>query len=184
VAREQTSIARYSRVGHLLHTYPRTGKRQEGTTMKDTKRQNRTGPPRWANRLVLAVLHSPAHALLDGKICELTYRPTDSGRLVVLPVRYVGTDNRVLIAVGNADAKRWWRAFRHPRPVKVRRRGRIQDGVGRVLVPPGNGYTQALLAYHMAVGTAVPSGTPLVVIETLEPSVPPGTDWAARENGR
>jgi hypothetical protein len=142
--------------------------------MIGTKRQKRPGPPRWVNRVVLAVLHSPAHALLDSRICELSYRLPRSGRVVVLPVRYVGTDDRILIAVGNADAKRWWRAFRNPRPVAVRRRGRVRNGVGRVLAPPRTGYAQALLAYRMAVSTALPPGTPLIVIEILEPIAAPG----------
>ena len=68
--------------------------------------------------MVLAVLHSPAHALLDARICELTYHLPRSGRVVVLPVRYVGTDESILIAVGNADAKRWWRAF-YPWPAQL-----------------------------------------------------------------
>jgi len=133
--------------------------------MKGTKRGKRAGPPRWVNRVVLAVLRSPAHALLDARICELTYRQPRSGRVVALPVRCVGSHDRILVAVGNADAKRWWRAFRHPRPVAVRRRRRVRHGVGHVLVPPETGYAQALLAYRMAVGTAVASGTPLVVVD-------------------
>jgi len=133
--------------------------------MKDTKRRKRAGPPRWVNRAVVAVLRSPAHALLDARICELTYRLPGSDRVVVLPVRYIGTESRIVVAVGNADAKRWWRAFRRPRPVAVRRRGQVRNGVGRVLVPACTGYAQALLAYRMAVGTAVPAGTPLVVVE-------------------
>jgi hypothetical protein len=37
-------------------------------------RPTRAGPPKWVNRLVLTVLRSPAHGLLDARVCELRYR--------------------------------------------------------------------------------------------------------------
>ncbi|MEV4536617.1 hypothetical protein AB0J82_22805 [Asanoa sp. NPDC049518] len=129
--------------------------------------RNRTGPPRWVNRVVLGVLRSPAHALLDARICELTYRLPRSGRVVALPVRYVADGDRVLVAVGNADAKRWWRAFRRPRPVSVRLRGRVRDGTGCLLVPSTSDHTRALMLYRVSTGAVLPLDTPLVVIDGL-----------------
>ena len=37
-------------------------------------RPTRAGLPTWVNRLVLTVLRSPAHRLLDVRVCELRYR--------------------------------------------------------------------------------------------------------------
>ncbi|MEV4624241.1 hypothetical protein AB0J74_36710 [Asanoa sp. NPDC049573] len=125
------------------------------------------GPPRWVNLLVLAVLRSPAHGLLDTRICELTYVLPRSGKVVTLPVQYVMNRGRILVAVAQADSKRWWRAFRRPTPVSIRLRGRVRYGVGRVLVPSSAGHQEALLAYRIARGTAVPTGTPIVVLDAF-----------------
>jgi hypothetical protein len=126
--------------------------------------RKRTGPPRWVNRVVLGVLRSPAHALIDARICELIYRLPRSGRLVSVPVRYVADGDRILVAVGNADAKRWWRAFRQPRPVSVRVGGAIHSCTGRLLVPSTSDHTHALLAYRLATGATVSAATPLVAV--------------------
>ncbi|WP_412538491.1 nitroreductase/quinone reductase family protein [Longispora sp. K20-0274] len=86
-----------------------------------------------ANRLVLGLLHSPLHALLDPGICELSFAGRRSGRLVRLPVMYAREGRTVVILVGHADAKRWWRNFHTPHPVTVTARGETNTGTGRVV---------------------------------------------------
>ena len=109
----------------------------------------RAGPPRWVNRIVRAVLHSPAHGVLDTRFCELRYRARQSGRTVALPVAYAIDRDRVVVMVGAADRKRWWRTFRRPWPVSVLLRRRSREGVGRIVGPSEPGYAEALLAYRM-----------------------------------
>lgn len=46
----------------------------------DADRRRTPGPPRWVNRLTLAVLGSPLHRLADADVCELRYRGWRSGR--------------------------------------------------------------------------------------------------------
>ena len=116
-----------------------------------------TGPPRWVNRLVLSLLRSPAHGLLDRHVCELHYRGPQTGRAVSLPVAYALDRGRIVVLAGDAAGKRWWRAFRKPWPVTVHIGRQVHDGVGQVLAPADRGYADALFAYRqsrrpMAVG--------------------------------
>ncbi len=101
-----------------------------------------------ANRCVLALLRSPAHALLDPGLCELWYRARRSGTQVALPVMYAETaGGRLVVLVGNAPDKTWWRNFRSAGPVQVRRGGVVRPGVARVLHPGDTGYPEAVQAY-------------------------------------
>jgi hypothetical protein len=116
----------------------------------DGRTGRRAGPPRWVNRVVRAVLHSPLlHRLLDARLCELRYRTPRSGRTVALPVAYALDGDRVVVMVGNADRKRWWRAFRQPRPVSLLLRRRSRDGVGRIVDPSDPSYAHARLTYRL-----------------------------------
>jgi hypothetical protein len=90
-------------------------------------------PPAYVNRVVLAMLRSPLHRLLDPGMCELRYRGRRSGRSVSLPVMYAAGDNRTVVLVGDAPDKRWWRNFTTPAPVDVRRAGRTCHGTGRIV---------------------------------------------------
>src|ERR1041384_1729236 len=85
-----------------------------------------------ANHAVLTVLRSPLHHLLDTEMCELRYTAPRSAREVSLPVMYAGHDDLVVL-VGDAAEKTWWRAVRRPYPVAVCRGGAIRRGTARVL---------------------------------------------------
>jgi hypothetical protein len=89
----------------------------------------------WINRMVLAVLRSPAHRLLSGSVCELTYRAPSDGREVHLPVQYTTAGPDLIVLAGGAPGKRWWRAFVHPRAVTVRQAGRTWTGLACVIHP-------------------------------------------------
>jgi hypothetical protein len=130
-----------------------------------TSRSSTAGPPRWVNRLVLALLRSPAHTLLGANLCELRYRTRGTGRLVALPVSYAEDGDRVVIEVAYAAHKRWWRTFRAPWPVTVRMHGRTTTGLGRVLNPTEPGYAQAAVAYGMKHARPQRPDTRVLVIE-------------------
>ncbi|HET6531415.1 MAG TPA: nitroreductase/quinone reductase family protein [Actinoplanes sp.] len=87
------------------------------------------------NRVVLALLRSPAHRLLSGMAIELRYTGRRSGREFVLPVQYVRDGPRLLVAVQNHASRTWWRNFRTPRDVSVRLRGVVRHGTASVIDP-------------------------------------------------
>ena len=100
-----------------------------------------------ANRCVLALLRSPARYLLDPGLCELRFHGRRSGARIALPVMYARAGDRTIVLVGDAPAKTWWRNFRTPAPVQIRRGGVIRAGIARVLRPGDTGYIAAARAY-------------------------------------
>ncbi len=133
------------------------------------RRRNSPAPPRWFNRTVLAVLRSPLHPLLDPGICELRYRGRRSGRSIALPVIFARDGARIVVLVGDAARKRWWRGFVTPYPVEVRRHGRPPlAGTGRILAPDEPDYPRAARAYRARQHVAVEPGDRLLLIENSE----------------
>jgi hypothetical protein len=82
---------------------------------------------------VLLALHLPVG--LSHTIAEVRYRGQRSGRRIALPVSYVRSGDEVVVRVGNAGAKTWWRNFRSPHPVSIRADGTWLTGMGRLVVP-------------------------------------------------
>jgi hypothetical protein len=108
------------------------------TTSTDTPRRRHARRPSAAfNRIVLGLLRSPAHGLLDPGMCELRYQGRRTGHRVALPVLYARHGEQFVVVVGDAPHKQWWRNFIHSAPVQVRRAGQIRTGTCRV-VPPGD----------------------------------------------
>ncbi|WP_018352476.1 nitroreductase/quinone reductase family protein [Longispora albida] len=100
-----------------------------------------------ANRLVLGILHSPLHFLLDPGICELAFTGHRTGRLIRLPVMYAKEGPTVVVLAGNAEAKRWWRNFRSPRPVTVTLAEQALPGTAAVIRASDPGYDEATAIY-------------------------------------
>ncbi len=117
------------------------------------------------NRAVLVVLRSPLHPLLDPGICEVRYRGRRSGRTICLPVLYALDGDRLVVLVGDAAHKRWWRGFASPAPVQVRRKGRVRQGRARLLVPGTPDFVRAAAAYRRGQGLAVEATDRLLLIE-------------------
>jgi hypothetical protein len=85
-----------------------------------------------AHRFLLALLHSPFGRLLEG-LCELRFVRRVSGRCIALPVQCVREGPRLVIYVGHASGKRWWRNFIDGHGVQVFVAGVSHQGHGRVV---------------------------------------------------
>ncbi|HEY7175909.1 MAG TPA: hypothetical protein VH442_13415 [Micromonosporaceae bacterium] len=121
------------------------------------------------NHALLALLRSPLHGLLDSDVCELAYRAPRSGRRVHLPVMYATVGRDAVVLVGDAPAKTWWRAFRKPHNVQMRRGGAVRAGLGRVIRPDDPRYESAALAYEHRHGLHPVGNDQMVLIENLTP---------------
>lgn len=64
-----------------------------------------------ANGVVEAILKSPLHRLLSGKLLLIRYQGSRSGTEYTLPVQYADTHNGLVVVVGDPDTKTWWRNF-------------------------------------------------------------------------
>jgi hypothetical protein len=117
------------------------------------------------NRMVLGLLRSPLHGLLDPGICELRYRGRRTGRAVALPVIYARHGDGYVVVVGGAPDKLWWRNFTDPRPVQVRQGGRLRAGICRVVAPDDPAYEPAWRAYLRRQHVPREPGDRLLVIE-------------------
>jgi hypothetical protein len=124
-----------------------------GQTVQTTTRANGARPrhadrpPAIVNRAVLAVLRSRLHGLLDAGLCELRYADR-SGRTVSLPVLYAAASDRFVVLVGDAADKRWWRHFRQPAAVEIRRGRQRLAGTGRIVPPEDPGWADAWKVYY------------------------------------
>lgn len=87
-----------------------------------------------ANSIVVAILTSPVHRLLSGKLDVIRYRGHRTGEQHVTPTRYVQQGDDLLIFVGRAETKAWWRNFRTDRDIEVLVRGRWQAMRARAVV--------------------------------------------------
>ena len=64
-----------------------------------------------ANAVVEAILTSPVHRLLSGKLLLIRYRGGRSGTEFTLPVQFADTHNGLVVVVGEPDSETWWRNF-------------------------------------------------------------------------
>ena len=76
------------------------------------------------NPLVRAVLCSPMHRLLSGRLLLLTYVGHLSGETHRIPVAYRPLpDGKLEVRVGAPERKVWWRSLRSTASVELRLRG-------------------------------------------------------------
>ncbi|MEK6439048.1 hypothetical protein [Pseudonocardia sp. T1-2H] len=86
--------------------------------------------------LLVRFLSTRPGAAAARTLCALRYTARD-GRRITLVVAAVRDADRLLVVVGNAAVKTWWRHFRaHERPVEVTIDGRWVRCTGRVLDAP------------------------------------------------
>ena len=97
---------------------------------------------RTVNPVVRAVLRSPLHRFMSGRLAVITVTGRRSGRELSFPVSYERVGERVTIAAGLADQKLWWRNLTGAgAPVRLRLRG--QDRIGHAMAreDAGSGVT-------------------------------------------
>jgi hypothetical protein len=82
---------------------------------------------------VLSLLQSPVHRTLGANLTALRYT-TRSGAEVTFPVQVAHERDRLVILVGRADTKRWWRHFIDRALVDVLVDGQWRAGTGEVAV--------------------------------------------------
>jgi hypothetical protein len=92
---------------------------------------------RTVNHLVKAILRSPAHGALSGRLVVMTVTGRRSGRKHSFPTAYTqdGAD-RLRIHIDWAEKKVWWRNLESPAPVGVRLRGVDRTGIGEAQGDP------------------------------------------------
>jgi hypothetical protein len=89
---------------------------------------------RLVNRVVRGLLGSPAHRLLSGSTCVVRYRGRRSGTEFSTPTQYARQGDGLVILVGRAEAKQWWRNFQEDRTVDVLVAGRWLPMTGRAVL--------------------------------------------------
>jgi len=86
------------------------------------------------NSIVAAVLRSPLHRLLSSSTDLVRYQTTTTGKEVVTPTQYAERGDEVVILVGRAEGKTWWRSFRRDRDIDLLIRGSWVPMVARAVV--------------------------------------------------
>lgn len=113
----------------------------------------------------MALLHSPVGRLFRG-LCVLGFVGRTSGRLISLPVQCAQEERRLVIYVGRAAGKRWWRNFIDGRSVRVRVSGADLFGCGWVVDSGHPGRASAERSYHRRYPKVEMDRTdPMVVID-------------------
>jgi deazaflavin-dependent oxidoreductase (nitroreductase family) len=87
------------------------------------------------NPYVVAILGSRFHWLLSWGLMLITVSGRKTGRVYTIPVGYHEVDDAIIILVGEAPTKKWWRNYRQAGPIELRLRGRTKPGTAEVLPP-------------------------------------------------
>lgn len=84
----------------------------------------------------------------------VTYRGRVTGEEYTTPVAYARTDDEVLVLVGWADKKRWWRNFLEPHPATLRIKGKNLPATGVVMTQDDDPerFAEAVKRYDAKVG--------------------------------
>lgn len=102
------------------------------------------------NRWVLrALCNDTGRRILPG-LCGLRYTGRHTGRTVVLPVAYAACGTDVMVLVGHAETKRWWRNFHGGHPARLLIDGRWRTARGEVVGPDRIEYPRLLAGYRAA----------------------------------
>lgn len=141
-----------------------------GRTTTPSRGRHPTRPRlRYVNAFTRWILRTPVlRRLADHQVCELRFAGARSGRPVVLPVMYAQHGDRLVVLVGGADRKRWWRSFAQPHPVRVLLRGVARTGTGHVVAAGAAGRAEAASLYAGRFRDLPVQDDPMVVI-TLDP---------------
>lgn len=84
------------------------------------------------NPTINALLKSPAHRILSGRLMTVYYRGRKSGKSYATPVSYYKKSDTVYCFTNGV----WWHNFREARAVELRIRGRVYKGTA--IAEPAN----------------------------------------------
>ncbi|MGY1666722.1 nitroreductase/quinone reductase family protein [Geodermatophilus sp. SYSU D00696] len=123
---------------------------------------------RLVNPVVRALSRGPAHRLLGRHLVVLGYTGRRTGRRYELPVMTAPDGADLVVLVGGAAGKTWWRNLAEgPVDITVRRDGQDEPRRARLLLPGSPGRDDAVAAYRSAFPrVTVAPADPLVVLET------------------
>ena len=118
------------------------------------------------NGLILNVLGSRLHRLLDRSLIGLRIVGRRTGRSYRIPVQYArGPGADFVVYPANFSRKRWWRNFLTPADAQVLVGGQWEPAVARVVTPQDADYEPTVSAYRRRwARVPVPEGAPLVAI--------------------
>ncbi|MEV6325271.1 nitroreductase/quinone reductase family protein [Nocardia sp. NPDC051787] len=124
----------------------------------------------WAASAMLTALHAPITRRLARGLTELRYQARRTHRRIALPVSYARDGKQVVVRVGHAETKSWWRNFTTPGQVSVWVDGRWQTGTARVVEPGTGEYADVWAIYPRRFPRIPASGTDPMVVTELDPA--------------
>jgi hypothetical protein len=87
------------------------------------------------NPVCTAILRSPFHWLLSPALMLITVTGRKTGRRYTIPVAYNQMADAIVILVGEAPRKMWWRNYRTPGPIALYLRRECLKGTARSCRP-------------------------------------------------
>jgi hypothetical protein len=124
-----------------------------------------------SGRLVLRLLGNRTTAGALPGVVGLAVRGRRTGSWHTLPVMSAPDGDDLVVLVGHADRKQWWRNVSSPTGVRLLRGGTWQDAVGRAVAPGDPSHRQASAAYLARFPRAV-AGPDAVLVRISPPSPP------------
>lgn len=86
------------------------------------------------NRIVCLLLESPLRRLLSGSTAVVRYQGRRTGQTFATPTQYAAHGDGLVILVGRAATKSWWRNFREDYDLEVLVAGEWRPMVGRAVL--------------------------------------------------
>ena len=96
---------------------------------------------RIVNPVVMAILRSPAHRILSGRLVVLHLTGRRSGRRFALPVLFRRDGDTLTVSVALPERKRWWRNVTEQTPVDVLIDGGRRHGLAERRTAPDGSVT-------------------------------------------
>jgi hypothetical protein len=95
------------------------------------------------NPVVDLVLRSRFHWLLSRGLTLITVTGRRTGRRYTIPVGYLETSDAVIVLVGDAPSKTWWRNYVQPGPIEVNLRGFRRSGRAVAIRPDSEQFSSS-----------------------------------------
>ncbi len=121
----------------------------------------------FVNPLTRTLLRSPLHRVASAKLMLITFSGRRTGTRRTIPVQYAQDDEGIVVAVGWAEQKRWWRNLLDGGEVEVRVRGERIACHARALTRAQDpeGVAAALRRYAVK----FPKAEPIDVVVVISP---------------